>query len=163
MVPSALIVNIFCSQFLQKVASLVPRVNLLRISERINNKPDIHEITKEAKFMWHTLEEDTFKISFLESKLFCFGFLCEINETWKFVPLYKSKEDYLGKNVCQNQIKIYELEIESDNYISNRKFYFQVYYNSKINYDLENLKNHLQITRVNGIDDFREPIKYEDN
>lgn len=137
------------------------RVRLLSVTEFIEDNPDTRIVNSESLFYWFKIDEESYDNNFLDSSIITFGTLNPLGYDWQFNLKYKSHNPLFNTTITKGRTLIYELDIRSDNYFSNRKYYFQVYFDGKVTTNIKDMNKHLQIRKVNSIDDFREPIKYE--
>lgn len=139
------------------------KVNLKGFSKKINSKTDIIKYPGEALFHLTPFEINGIMNSFTKRQVFDFGCVVETPINNYFLPSIVRSYGSYNQCVHKNEQVIYNIEILADNFHKTYETFYQVSFDGIFNNDPKEMRKHLQITKVNAIDDFRKPIKYEDN
>jgi hypothetical protein len=139
------------------------KVKLKRYSWKEDKKIKIRNINGETLLPFITNNKNKTIISFLRKQEFILGYFEEYNNSIDFNQLAKITHNYLRVEDYFIKCNIYELEIISDNYFNNNKYYIQVYYERGKEGKLDELIRGVKIQVVDHISDFRDPIKHFNN
>lgn len=139
------------------------KVNLKGFNKKVEGHS--HPIIYPGESLFHLTPFEIKGLSSDFTKKLVFDFGCVINGTIEnyFIPSIIRSYGNENNNTLENQRVIYNIEVLANNIYDSFEVFFQVYNDGVFVFDSEEMRKHLQITKVNGINDFREPIKYEDN
>lgn len=132
------------------------KVKLKRFSWKEDKKIEIQNINGETLLPFITNNKNKTVISFLRKQEFILGYFEEYNNSIDFNQLAMITHNYFKVQDYSIKYNIYELEIISDNYYNDHKFYIQVYFNRGKVGTLDDLIKEVNVQVVNSIEDFRE-------
>jgi hypothetical protein len=131
------------------------KVKLISYSWKENNKIKINNIHGETLLPFITNNKNKTVISFLKKQELDFGYFSEYNNSIDFNQLAAITHPHTKYQDNYIEYSIYQLEIISDNYFSDKEYYIQVYYNKGKVGKLEELVKDVNIQVVNSLEDFR--------